>query len=86
MPPATPPPIAPAVRTVSTIFPSALDPAEVVFIFVTFMTLGWLGMLGRRDAVGDPVGEGVCLAGDAVRVCPLFCIGLSTSNSLTSVE
>jgi hypothetical protein len=82
--------MAPAVRTVSTIFPSALDPPDVVFIFVTFMTLGWLGMLGRRDsvgdAVGDPVGEGVCLAGDAVRVCPLFCIGLSTSNSLTSIE
>jgi hypothetical protein len=78
--------MAPAVRTVSTIFPSALDPPDVVFIFVTFMTLGWLGMLGRRVSVWDAVGDGVCLAGDAVRVCPLFCIGLSTSNSLTSIE
>jgi hypothetical protein len=83
MPPATPPPIAPAVRTVRTIFPRALEPPEVVFIFVTFMTLGWLGMLGRRVSVGDPAGDP---AGDAVRVCPLFCIGLSTSNSLTSIE
>jgi hypothetical protein len=65
-----------------TILPSALE-----LLAATFITLGWLGMLERRvsvwDAVGDPVGDAVCLA---VRVCPFFCMGLSTSNSLTSIR